>query len=221
MTIRHTGHEHAHGRGTASAKGLAPDYTLPRPQQTCLLLARAYQLRPACHEAQRAHAAPACPPQCSLGIRGRRPCGTAAQPRSSTDASLHPRRASCRRCCRLRRAPRRQTLTCCTARARLRTRMRPSPIFAQDRSRYARTGARAALRLPSFAAHTRHYLVRGFCFSLAGRFSLPVRGTLRHGSTHSRARARTTDDERSDVRPAGVTDWNTSGEGNAERKLIT
>ena len=38
-----------------------------------------YQLRPACQEAQRAHAAAACAPLCSLGIRGRRPSGAANQ----------------------------------------------------------------------------------------------------------------------------------------------
>ena len=49
------------------------------------------------------------------------------------------------------------------------------------------------------------FLVQGFCPSLAGRFSLPVRGALYHASTHAHVRARTTDDERSDVRAAWLT----------------
>jgi hypothetical protein len=46
---------------------------------------RVYQLRPACQEAQRAHAAAACAPQCSLGIRGRRPSGAPNQLLESPD----------------------------------------------------------------------------------------------------------------------------------------
>ena len=34
-----------------------------------------------------------------------------------------------------------------------------------------------------------------------------------HGSAHARARARATDDERHDVRSAGVADWNTAAGG--------
>ena len=72
---------------------------------------------------------------------------------------------------------------------------------AQERCRYSRSTCSA------------FFFFRVPTLFLAGRFSF-----LRtHARTH--APARTTDDERRDVRSAGVADWNTALGGNTERTL--
>ena len=86
----------------------------------------------------------------------------------------------------------------------------------RSRRRAAGVAARAqehASLLGSSALQHAHgtFLVRDICPTLPGLLSPPVRGTLRHASTHACARARTTGDGRRDVRSAGMAGLETLG----------
>ena len=102
----------------------------------------------------------------------------------------------------------------------------PTAISAQRRARNAFFTAQishittAARRGGLDARAQCIFLVQGSHLLLRRPFS---RTTFPRTHTHARARthtrARTTDDERRDVRPAGVTDWKTARGGNTERTL--